>query len=227
MKRRYSKQNWLQSLGDDNNVILLLYFIHTQSVLSKQDEFLNSGFTIEDFEAGGLIYLEQYNGNDFIPRAPLILISVLVDYFDLSGIFDKLLLNPFNLLTEDTFPQFVLRMHQATYGLAFRLGIPTISFTEIYGGYSFCSKHFRACEIEVKQVEYYDIDLLVNEEKKAKDTGCERFILISPKTFKMEDRSEIPENCAVVARSDLINFIGPYALVISHLTLSYSFPPVS
>jgi len=62
-----------------------------------------------------------------------------------------------------------------------------------------------------------DIDILIKEEKKAKNTGGNRFILISPKTFKMEDRSKIPENCAVIAGNDLINFIGLYALIIKEI----------
>ena len=93
VKKKYSKQNWLNSLSDDNNIILLLYFIHTQSLLTKKNEFLDSGFTIEHFETSGLIYIEQYYYDEdyFIPRAPLILISILVEYFNLSHIFDKLL----------------------------------------------------------------------------------------------------------------------------------------
>ncbi|GES77290.1 hypothetical protein GLOIN_2v1525970 [Rhizophagus clarus] len=62
-----------------------------------------------------------------------------------------------------------------------------------------------------------DIDILIKEEKKARDTGCERFILISPKTFKMEDRSKILKDCAVVAGNDLINFISFYALIVFNI----------
>src|SRR5204863_9443440 len=119
-------------------IILLLYFIHTQALITKDEKIHGSGSTIEDFEASGLIFLEQYDEDYFIPRAPLILISILVEYFNLSHIFDKLLLSPFNLLTEETFSQFILRMHQATYGLAFSLGIPSITFTDIYSGYGLC-----------------------------------------------------------------------------------------
>ena len=90
IKEKYSKQDWLESLGNDNNVILLLYYIHTQLILTKQEKFLDSDSTIEDFEASGLIYLEQHDIDLFISRAPLILIFILVDYFNLDYIFNKL-----------------------------------------------------------------------------------------------------------------------------------------
>ncbi|RGB34957.1 hypothetical protein C1646_759944 [Rhizophagus diaphanus] len=261
VKIKYSRELWLECLGDENNVVLLLYFIHTQSIISKKDKIFDSKYTIEEFEIGGLIYLEEFDYENYIPRAPLIIISILVDYFNLNNIFDKSLLSPFTLLNEDTFPRFMLRMHQATYGLANLLGISTITFTEIYGGNGICSNDFRNKEIQVKEIEYYEhsglipkeegkydefskpglkdrkifhylalesgypihtsstgeigINILKNEAKKAL-RGCERFILISPKTF-IGDRTEIPENCAVVAGEDLLNFISPYAILTGNI----------
>ncbi|CAB5387424.1 unnamed protein product [Rhizophagus irregularis] len=284
VKTKYSKGLWLECLGDENNVILLLYFIHTQSIITKKDKIFGSKYTIEEFE--------------------------IVDYFNLNNIFDKLLLSPFTLLNEESFPKFMLRMHQATYGLANLLGISTITFTEIYGGNGICSNDFRNREIQVKEIEYYehsglipkeegkydeffkpglndrknipvvcsgplgykeiditlgkylvliarrthsvdaltphgdeqykyslalesghpihtnstgeiDINILKNEAKKTL-RGCERFILISPKTF-IGDRTEIPENCAVVAGEDLLDFISPYAILTGNIATNVQF----
>ncbi|CAB4409993.1 unnamed protein product [Rhizophagus irregularis] len=310
VKIKYSKGLWLECLGDENNVILLLYFIHTQSIITKKDKIFGSKYTIEEFEIGGLIYLEEFDYDNYIPRAPLIIISTLVDYFNLNNIFDKLLLSPFTLLNEESFPKFMLRMHQATYGLANLLGISTITFTEIYGGNGICSNDFRNKEIQVKEIEYYehsglipkeegkydefskpglndrknipvvcsgplgykeiditlgkylvliarrthsvdaltphgdeqykyslalesghpihtnstgeiDINILKNEAKKTL-RGCERFILISPKTF-IGNRTEIPENCAVVAGEDLLDFISPYAILTGNIATNVQF----
>uniref|UniRef100_U9TT51 Uncharacterized protein n=1 Tax=Rhizophagus irregularis (strain DAOM 181602 / DAOM 197198 / MUCL 43194) TaxID=747089 RepID=U9TT51_RHIID len=233
---------------------------------NHKDKIFGSKYTIEEFEIGGLIYLEEFDYDNYIPRAPLIIISILVDYLNLNNIFDKLLLSPFTLLNEESFPKFMLRMHQATYGLANLLGISTITFTEIYGGNGICSNNFRNKEIQVKEIEYYehsglipkeevliarrthsvdaltphgdeqykyslalesghpihtnstgeiDINILKNEAKKTL-RGCERFILISPKTF-IGNRTEIPENCAVVAGEDLLDFISPYAILTGNI----------
>ena len=97
VKEKYPKKDWLESLGDENSIILLLYFIHTQALITKDEKIHGSGSTIEDFKASDLIFLEQYNEDYFISRAPLILISILVEYFNLSVIFDKLLLSPIRM----------------------------------------------------------------------------------------------------------------------------------
>ncbi|CAJ0917763.1 16096_t:CDS:2 [Entrophospora sp. SA101] len=54
-------------------------------------------------------YLEQSPEDDkFIPRIPLILIVILVEYFNLQISFDEVLLNPFFLINQDNFPEFIL-----------------------------------------------------------------------------------------------------------------------
>jgi len=61
-------------------------------------------------------------------------------------------------------------------------------------------------------------DVIIKEGKKARATGCERLIIITPKKFKKGDIQKIPENCAVVAGKDLINFIGLYADVVARIS---------
>ncbi|CAG8744643.1 25659_t:CDS:2, partial [Gigaspora rosea] len=57
---------------------------------------LRDGYTtIQDFETSSLIFLEQ-SGKIFIPRAPLVLISILADYLKLFDIFNGSLMKPFN-----------------------------------------------------------------------------------------------------------------------------------
>ncbi|KAF0522607.1 hypothetical protein F8M41_015499 [Gigaspora margarita] len=123
-------------------------------IATKKDEKLDSFTTIQDFETSGLIFLEQF-GKHFITRAPLVLVSILVDYLKLFDIFDESLLRPFELLTEETFPQFVLHMHHVTYSLAFRTG-STITIRDIYGGCVRGPNRVLDYNIDVRQqIEYY------------------------------------------------------------------------
>ncbi|CAG8832559.1 16729_t:CDS:2, partial [Gigaspora margarita] len=97
--------------------------------LKQKDEKLNSFTTIQDFET--------------------------MDYLKLFDIFDESLLRPFELLTEETFQQFVLHMHHITYSLAFRTG-STITIRDIYGGCVRGSNRVLDCNIDVQQqIEYY------------------------------------------------------------------------
>ncbi|CAG8591209.1 3957_t:CDS:2 [Ambispora gerdemannii] len=56
---------------------------------------------------------------------------------------------------EETFPQFILRMHYITYVLAFRTGM-SLTIYDIYGGCAIGSDEVLDCEIDVQQpVEYH------------------------------------------------------------------------
>ncbi len=91
VNQKYTKKHWLSSLHTENNIMKLLYYIHVQKLVTKTDKL--NGFTIEEVESSGLIYLEETDENDiFIPRAPLILISALVVFFDLRIFFHNILL---------------------------------------------------------------------------------------------------------------------------------------
>ena len=112
--------------------------------ITKTDQL--NGCTIEEVEASVLIYLEETDKDDeFIPRAPLILISVLVDFFNLHIFFDTILLNPFTLINQDNFPDFILRIHHATCGLMIRTGIRFVTLKEIYGRNMIGPKSCNSC----------------------------------------------------------------------------------
>ncbi|RIB06911.1 hypothetical protein C2G38_2252945 [Gigaspora rosea] len=154
IKAKYTEVDWFKCLQSEENILKLLFYIHIQKPV-KKDEKLDSSTTIQDFETSGLIFLEQFD-NRFIPRAPLVLVSILVDYLKLYDIFNENLLKPFELLTEETFPQFILHMHHVTYSLAFRTGSSYITIHDIYGGCARGSNRVLDCDIDVRQqIEYY------------------------------------------------------------------------
>jgi len=95
-------------------------------------------------------------GDEFISRAPLILITVLVDFFNLHIFFDTILLNPFILINQDNFPDFVLRIHHATYGLMIRTGIHSITLREIYGQHIISPEEVLNHRIHVDTIEYHE-----------------------------------------------------------------------
>ncbi|CAG8746234.1 13230_t:CDS:2, partial [Racocetra fulgida] len=153
IKEKYSENDWLRSLQSEDNILKLLFYIHIQKPLKKDDKFDDST-TIDDFETSDLIFLEQ-SGKLFIPRAPLVLISILADYLKSFDIFNDNLLNPFDLLTEETFPQFILHMHHVTYTLVFRTGLP-ITIRDIYGGHVRGLDDVLNSRIDVQQsIEYH------------------------------------------------------------------------
>jgi hypothetical protein len=155
VKEKYSKKHWLLSLHNEDNIMKLLYYIHIQKPIAKTDQL--NGCTIEEVEASGLIYLEDIAKDDeFIPRAPLILITVLVDFFNLHKIFDTILLNPFILINQDNFPDFILQIHHATYSLMIRTGICSITLREIYGQHIIGPKEILNHRIRVDTIEYYE-----------------------------------------------------------------------
>ncbi|RIA96857.1 hypothetical protein C1645_871831 [Glomus cerebriforme] len=155
VKDKYSKKHWLLSLHNEDNIMKLLYYIHIQKFVTKTDQ-LNS-CTIEGVETSGLIYLEETIEDDkFIPRAPLILITVLVDFFNLHKFFDTILLNPFILINQDNFSDFILRIHHATYGLMIRTGIRSITLREIYGQHIIGPKEVLNHRIHVDTIEYHE-----------------------------------------------------------------------
>jgi hypothetical protein len=154
VNQKYSKEHWQSSLHNENNIMKLLYYIHVQKLVTKKDQL--NGCIIEEVEASGLIYLEQTNESDiFIPRTPLILITALVDYFDLHTFFDTILLNPFVLINQDNFPDFIVRIHHATYGLMIRTGIHYITLREIYGRYIIAPEEVLNHRIRVDTIEYH------------------------------------------------------------------------
>ncbi|CAG8678998.1 7163_t:CDS:1 [Funneliformis mosseae] len=72
VKEKYSKKYWLLSLHSKDNIMKLLYYIHIQKLVTKTDQL--NGCTIEKVEVSGLIYFKDIaKGDEFIPRAPLIL----------------------------------------------------------------------------------------------------------------------------------------------------------
>ncbi|CAG8771043.1 8617_t:CDS:2, partial [Gigaspora margarita] len=161
IQSRYTVNSQFNQRNSDHNRNCNQNFYATQLKQSrwkktglKAYEKLDSFTTIQDFETSGLILLEQF-GKHFIPRAPLVLVSILVDYLKLFDIFDESLLRLFELLTEETFPQFVLYMHHVTYSLALRTS-STITIRDIYGGCVRGTNRVLDCNIDVRQqIEYY------------------------------------------------------------------------
>ena len=148
----------------------LLYYIHVQKLVTKKD-MLNS-CTIEEVETSGLIYLDEINEyNIFIPRAPLILIVILVNYFNLRVFFNSILLNPFILINQDNFPDFILQIHHATYGLMIRTGNYSITLREIYGQYIIGPEEVLNHRIRADTIEYHEQPSLI-----PKDSSKEKFI---------------------------------------------------
>jgi hypothetical protein len=170
INQKYTKKHWLFSLHTKNNIMKLLYYIHVQKLVTKTDKL--NGSTIEEVEASGLIYLEETDDNDiFIPRAPLILIIALVDFFDLRIFFHNILLNPFILINQDNFPDFILRIHYATYGLMIRNGIHSITLREIYGQHIIGPEEVLNHRIRVDTIEYHVQPTLIPKDNlKAKFT---------------------------------------------------------
>jgi hypothetical protein len=155
VNQKYSKEQWRSSLHNENNVMKLLYYIHIQKSVTKKDQL--NGCTIEEVEASGLIYLEETIKNEeFIPRAPLIFIVALVELFDLHIFFDTILLNPFTLINQDNFPDFILRIHHATYGLMVRTGIRSITLREIYGQHIIGPEEVLNHRVCVDTIEYHE-----------------------------------------------------------------------
>ncbi|CAI2188724.1 15931_t:CDS:2 [Funneliformis geosporum] len=303
VNQKYSKKHWLSSLHNENNIMKLLFYIHVQKHVTKKDQL--SGCTIEEVEASGLIYLDEtIKDVEFIPRAPLILIVALVEFFDLHIFFDPILLNPFTLINQDNFPDFILRIHHATYGLMIRTGIRYITLSEIYGRYIDGPRRVLDHRIYVEIIDYHEqpplipkdsskekftrpdldrkrvavmcsedidkrgyqeidatlgkyiiklrrrissadailphadeqykysealesgylvhkdktgelsIDTVGKEVKKANATGAERLVIVTPKRFE----GNIPENCAIVAGADFVNFIIIYADLVARIS---------
>ncbi|RHZ68602.1 hypothetical protein Glove_294g172 [Diversispora epigaea] len=305
VSQKYSYELWRSSLHNNDNIRKLLYYIHIQKRISKRDK-LNE-CTIKEMETSGLIYLDETNErNIFIPRAPLILIVILVDFFNLHIFFDNILLNPFILINQDNFPDFILRIHHATYGLMICNGIEQITLKEIYGQHIIGPEEVLNHEICVNTIEYYEqpplvpkdssneqftksklykehrkhLEVICSEDvdrrgyreidatssryiikirrkspladailphadeqykysetlkskypvytskteklsaknvrielEKALGTGADRLVIVTPKKFE----GNIPENCAIVAGIDFVNFIVIYADLVARI----------
>ncbi|CAG8795697.1 19789_t:CDS:2, partial [Dentiscutata erythropus] len=180
IKEKYTKQDWLKSLNSEENILKLLFYINIQKPV-KKDEKLDGTITIEDIETSGLIFLKQC-GKLFIPRAPLI--SKTFNSFVRPGLLDGRKL-PVIFSNKEGYKEIDVMSGRYTVLIA-RRTIHTNSTGKI------------------------GVDLILDEEKRASATGCNRFALVTPKTMDVEDIKNIPDNCIIMAGKDLINFIALY-----------------
>ncbi|PKY57575.1 hypothetical protein RhiirA4_478724 [Rhizophagus irregularis] len=94
-KRKYSIDTWLDCVGgrkdpqdeeDDKRkkaILKLMFWIHTQKLITKDIALGDS--TLEDHEAGGLIFLEKIDDIRYKAKAPLVLIASLVSHLRLAS----------------------------------------------------------------------------------------------------------------------------------------------
>ncbi|GBB98414.1 hypothetical protein RclHR1_03220007 [Rhizophagus clarus] len=103
-------------------------------------------------------------------------------------------------------------MHQVTYCLAYHLSIESITFTEIYGGYGYCSREFRRFEIKTKRIKYYELASLIPK----KDNQYDKFIKPG-----LEDRKRVPVVCAnQKGYKEIDSTSGGYLVLIARRTES-------
>ncbi|CAG8503084.1 4782_t:CDS:2 [Funneliformis caledonium] len=130
-KRKYSIDYWLDCVGGRKNpqditdekrkkaVLMLIFWIHTQKPITKK-------IALND---------KKINYTEYKAKALLVLIVSLVSYLELD-FFDKIVLDPFIRLDEESFPKFILHMHLITYRLADLIRIHQMTIKEIYFGVS-------------------------------------------------------------------------------------------
>ncbi|CAB4432427.1 unnamed protein product [Rhizophagus irregularis] len=158
-KRKYSIDTWLDCVGgrkdpqdeeDDKRkkaILKLMFWIHTQKLITKDIALGDS--TLEDHEAGGLIFLEKIDDIRYKAKAPLVLIASLVSHLRL-GFFDDIILDPFSRLDEESYPKFILNMHLITYRLADLIGIHQMTIKEIYFGCLLASNEVLSKKIDIQ-----------------------------------------------------------------------------
>ncbi len=145
-----------------------MFWIHTQKLITKDISLDDS--TLEDHEAGGLIFLEKIDNTWYKAKAPLVLIVSLVSHLKL-GFFDDIILDPFNRLDEESFPKFILHMHLITYRLADLIGIQQMTIKEIYFGCLLASNEVLSKIIDIQHnVNYRSAPILKKKEEYGPDS---------------------------------------------------------
>ncbi|CAG8701876.1 13478_t:CDS:2, partial [Funneliformis mosseae] len=158
-KQKYTIDNWLDCVGGRKDpqditdekrkkaILMLIFWIHTQKLITKDISLDDS--TVEDHEAGVLIFLEKINYTEYKAKAPLILIVSLVSHLEL-GFFDNIVLDSFFRLDEEFFLKFMLHMHLITYRLADLIGIHQMTIKEIYFGCLLASNEILSKTIDIQ-----------------------------------------------------------------------------